>query len=61
MIVLAAIPPLWRRVMDRRLLEHYGGDVTRANIQPRKRDRILARYGAGAGSGNVTSASGRAA
>ncbi len=46
MIVLAVIPPLWRRVMDHRLLEHYGGDVTRANIHPRKRGRILARYGA---------------
>jgi alkane 1-monooxygenase len=45
MIVLAAIPPLWRRVMDRRLLEHYG-DVSRANIHPRKRVRMLARYGA---------------
>jgi alkane 1-monooxygenase len=48
MIVLAWIPPLWRRVMDPRLLEHYGGDVTRANIQPRKAGRIRARYGAGA-------------
>jgi alkane 1-monooxygenase len=47
MIVLAWIPPLWRRVMDPRLLEHYGGDVTRANIQPRKASRILGRYGAG--------------
>jgi len=45
MIVLAAIPPLWRRVMDPRLLEHYGGEVTRANILPRRRERILARYG----------------
>jgi alkane 1-monooxygenase len=45
MIVLAAFPPLWRRVMDRRLLSHYGGDVTRANISPRRRTRILARYG----------------
>ncbi len=49
MIVLAAVPPVWRRVMDHRVLEHYGGDVTRANIQPRKRERILARYGARAG------------
>ena len=32
--------------MDRRVLEHYGGDVSRANIHPRKRARILARYGA---------------
>ena len=46
MIVLAVVPPLWRRVMDHRLLEHYAGDVTRANIQPRRRERILARYGA---------------
>jgi alkane 1-monooxygenase len=46
MVVLACVPPLWRRVMDRRLLAHYGGDVTRANIQPRKRGRILARHGA---------------
>ena len=47
MIVLAVVPPLWRRVMDRRLLEHYGGDVTRANIQPRARERVLRRYGRG--------------
>ena len=45
MIVLAWFPPLWRRVMDPRLLDHYEGDVTRANIQPRKFDRVLARYG----------------
>jgi alkane 1-monooxygenase len=45
MIALAAFPPLWRRVMDRRLLAHYDGDVTRANIAPRRRARVLARYG----------------
>ena len=39
MIVLAWFPPLWRRVMDPRLLDHYDGDVTRANVQPRKRGR----------------------
>lgn len=46
MIVLAAIPPLWRRVMDPLLLAHYGGDVTRANLSPRTRAKLLARYGA---------------
>jgi alkane 1-monooxygenase len=46
MIVLAWFPPLWRRVMDPILLDHFEGDVTRANIQPRKREQILARYGA---------------
>jgi alkane 1-monooxygenase len=47
MIVLAAIPPLWRRVMDRRLLAHYGGDLERMNIttRTRPRARVLARYG----------------
>ncbi len=49
MITLAYVTPLWRRIMDRRVLEHYGGDVTRANILPSKRTRILARYGKGAG------------
>ena len=46
MIVLAWFPPIWRRVMDRRLLDHYGGDLGRANIQPRARDKVSARYGA---------------
>jgi alkane 1-monooxygenase len=45
MIVLAWFPPLWRRVMDPRLLAHYDGDVTKANIQPRKLGRVLERYG----------------
>jgi len=48
MIVLAAVPPLWRRVMDPRLLAHYGGEVARANIAPRRRARVLARHGASA-------------
>jgi alkane 1-monooxygenase len=46
MIVLCYFPPLWRRVMDHRVLAHYGGDVTLANIQPSKRDKVLTRYGA---------------
>ncbi|MCX5044540.1 alkane 1-monooxygenase [Aldersonia sp. NBC_00410] len=44
MILLAYFPPLWRRVMDKRVLAHYGGDITRASIHPAKRDRVLARY-----------------
>jgi len=31
MVLLAFVPPLWRRVMDPRLLAHYGGDPTRTN------------------------------
>jgi alkane 1-monooxygenase len=48
MIVLAWFPPLWRRVMDPILVEHYDGDLSQANIQPRARERVLARYGNGA-------------
>src|SRR5207342_3239005 len=44
MIVLAIVPAIWRRVMDPRVLAHFDGDLTRANLQPRKRDRILAAY-----------------
>jgi alkane 1-monooxygenase len=55
MIVIALVPPLWRRVMDQRLLAHYDGDVTRANIHPPVRDRILRRYGAAPGSADPSS------
>jgi alkane 1-monooxygenase len=46
MILAAVLPPVWRRVMDHRVVEHYEGDLTRANISPRARTRVLARYGA---------------
>ncbi|MEV6841608.1 alkane 1-monooxygenase, partial [Streptomyces sp. NPDC051133] len=45
MILLALIPPVWRRVMDARVLAHYDGDVSRANLHPRTRAKVLARYG----------------
>jgi alkane 1-monooxygenase len=44
MIVLALVPPLWRRVMDPRVLAHFDGDIRRANIQPGKRAKVLTRY-----------------
>ena len=34
MILAALVPPLWRRVMDHRVIAHYGGDVSRINVQP---------------------------
>ncbi len=51
MILLAYVPPLWRRVMDKRVLAHYGGDVTQANIDPRRREQVLAKYGDAASTG----------
>src|SRR4051812_31220139 len=44
MIVLSIVPAVWRRVMDPRVLAHFDGDLSRANLSPRKRDRILAKY-----------------
>ena len=46
MVVLATVPPLWRKVMDPRVLAYYDGDLTRANLQPRRRARLLAANGA---------------
>ena len=37
MIALAYFTPLWRRVMDPRVAAHYDGDLTQANVHPRKR------------------------
>jgi alkane 1-monooxygenase len=45
MIGLTYFPPLWRKVMDHRVLAHYDGDISRVNIDPRRREKILARYG----------------
>jgi alkane 1-monooxygenase len=45
MISLTYFPPLWRKVMDHRVLEHYDGDIRRVNIHPRVRDKVLATYG----------------
>lgn len=46
MLGIAYIPPLWRKVMDKRVLAMYDGDVTKANIQPTKREKVLAKYAA---------------
>ncbi|BBZ27198.1 alkane 1-monooxygenase [Mycolicibacterium madagascariense] len=45
MIGLAYFPPLWRTVMDHRVLAHYDGDITRVNVHPRMRARVMAKYG----------------
>ena len=46
MIVAAYLPPVWKRVMDHRVVEHYDGDLTRANIHPRSRKRITKKWSA---------------
>ena len=44
MIGLAYFPPLWRKVMDHRVIEHYKGDLSLANIVPNRREQILAAH-----------------
>jgi len=47
MYLLAYVPWLWYRVMDKRVLAlpHIQGDLSKVNIDPAKRDAIYARYG----------------
>jgi alkane 1-monooxygenase len=45
MILLALVPPAWRRVMDPRVLAHVDGDLSRANVSPRRLPAYAARYG----------------
>ncbi|WP_415753137.1 fatty acid desaturase [Nocardioides sp. Kera G14] len=63
MIVLALIPPLFRRAMDQRVVDHFDGDIRLANLQPGKLEKLLRRYptplGSEAGSAR-TSTSGTA-
>ena len=46
MILLALVPPAWRRVMDPRVVRHVDGDLSRANVAPRRRAAYVSRYGA---------------
>jgi alkane 1-monooxygenase len=44
MILLAYLPPLWYRMMDPKVVRHYGGDLRKANLQPGKEAGLLAKY-----------------
>ncbi|TPG32262.1 alkane 1-monooxygenase [Mycolicibacterium hodleri] len=44
MVLLAMFPPLWRRIMDPRVVEHYGGDVRLAALSPRAEHKVVQRY-----------------
>jgi alkane 1-monooxygenase len=44
MFTVAYIPPLWRHVMDERLLGVVGRDASRINLDPRQRSALIRRY-----------------
>lgn len=44
MISVALVTPLWRKVMDPKVIAHHHGDLTLANIDPRLSPRRRAHY-----------------
>lgn len=44
MLLLAYLPPLWFRVMDPKVLAHYGGVLERANLQPKHEAALRRRW-----------------
>ncbi|MDE0856917.1 MAG: alkane 1-monooxygenase, partial [Nevskia sp.] len=48
MVLLAYVPPLWFKVMDPRVVAHHGGDLSKAHLQPSRREALLRRWSAAA-------------
>lgn len=46
MIVLSWVPQIWRSVMDEKVIDHYDGDLSLANVHPRTAARYEQKYGA---------------
>ncbi|MBJ9424590.1 alkane 1-monooxygenase [Acinetobacter seifertii] len=44
MIMAAYIPPLWFKIMDKKLLDHYEGDWDKINILPNQHHVLLKKY-----------------
>lgn len=45
MLLPAYFPSWWFAMMDQRVLDHYKGDITKANIDPARRAEYVAKYG----------------
>jgi alkane 1-monooxygenase len=43
--LVAYLPPLWFRLMDRRLVQAVGGEASRIHFQPGKREALVQRHG----------------
>jgi len=44
MLLPAYIPSLWFKMMDPRVVDHYKGDLSKANILPAKRRTLMQKY-----------------
>lgn len=45
MLLPALIPSLWFKMMDKRVFDHYQGDLNKANIHPKRRAKIFQKFG----------------
>jgi len=43
--VMAAFPPLWFKVMDKRVMAWADGDLSKVNIDPKSREKLEAVWG----------------
>lgn len=46
MYLLAAIPPLWFRVMDKKVMAWANGDLSKVNVRAPAMGKLSAQYGA---------------
>jgi len=44
MFMAAWNPPIWFAIMDKRVAEQHGGDLTKAYVHPGKRDKLMEKY-----------------
>ncbi|MEN9429432.1 MAG: hypothetical protein RJA86_291 [Pseudomonadota bacterium] len=44
MLLPAYIPSLWYKLMDERVIQHYKGDLSKINMDPERRQALLAKY-----------------
>ena len=46
MILIAYFPPIWFHFMNPKVVEHFNGDMSKANIKPSMREAVIAKYSA---------------
>lgn len=45
LLLPAIFPKWWFKIMDQRVFNHYKGDLNKANVHPKARARLFAKYG----------------
>ncbi|EED32103.1 alkane 1-monooxygenase [gamma proteobacterium NOR5-3] len=51
MFAIALIPPLWFALMDKRVVAWAGGDLSKLNVLPAKREDLMVQFGSGYSTG----------